>query len=338
MRFLVTGHTGFKGSWLAMLLASQGHEIYGFSLEGGNDSLYKEARVSELIENEMFGDIRNSNLLSRYVDFCSPEIIIHLAAQSLVLESFNDPVFTFETNVQGTLNVLSSTHQSKSVKACLIVTSDKVYKPQIEKVKFNENDCLGGIDPYSASKSMADLLTQAWVNGYSDSRIVIARAGNVIGGGDNAKDRLIPELINAIENGSVPKLRYLEAVRPWQHVLDCLSGYLALVNKVLLGEATGAWNFGPDNSDFQSVKQLVNKLYGAWGLESPEFKSITPPNHYENPFLGLDSSKANDKLGWNCQYNFSESVEKTVEWHKAKIAQMDMQEFSKNQIRDFLKA
>jgi CDP-glucose 4,6-dehydratase len=336
MRFLITGHTGFKGSWLTMMLAIQGHEVYGFSLEGGNSSLYFDARVSEMMKGEKFGDIRDPHILSQYIKFCAPEVIIHFAAQSLVLESFRNPVFTFETNVQGTLNVLGSIEESTNLKACLIITSDKVYRPRVERVSFNENDSLGGVDPYSASKSMADILTQAWINCYPRSPIVIARAGNVIGGGDQARDRLIPELVRSIEKGLVPDIRHLGAIRPWQHVLDCLNGYLTLVAKVLDDNASGAWNFGPESSELHSVSQLVSKFYEIWGVELPLMLPAVEHTFYENQFLSLDSSKAKSQLDWNCRYDFNNSVVKTVNWYKVKTTGTDMQEFSISQVNEFL--
>jgi CDP-glucose 4,6-dehydratase len=233
MHYLISGHTGFKGAWLVMLLKSRGHEVSGFSLDPLKGSLFAEAKVAKLLLGDYRQDIRDFNGTLKVFKQTQPDVFIHMAAQPLVLESYKHPVDTFEINVNGTLNVLRAAQEVKSLKGQLIITTDKVYKNEGLKKAFKESDALGGDDPYSASKAMADILTQSWMNSFPKIPTAIGRAGNVIGGGDASPDRLIPDIIKNLKVGQAPQIRHPEYVRPWQHVLDCLNGYLFVIEHLL---------------------------------------------------------------------------------------------------------
>ena len=224
MHFLITGHTGFKGAWLSMLLHARGHTVSGISLQPETNSLFIQANVQKFLERDIRCDINESSKLTSYFNETKPDVVIHLAAQALVRESYNNPITTFETNVMGTLNVMKASQQLRDLKGQLIVTTDKVYKNMNKTSGYVESEALGGQDPYSASKAMADIAAQSWLSSFDNPPTAIARAGNVIGGGDICADRLIPDLIQSYSNGSKPKLRAPNSIRPWQHVLDCLNG------------------------------------------------------------------------------------------------------------------
>ena len=316
MHYLITGHTGFKGSWLSLMLQMQGHTVSGISLDPQEKSLFNQADLVKIFENDMRIDIRNRKKFTKMVEEIDPEVIIHLAAQPLVLESYKFPVETFETNVIGTLNVLESTKQLKKLKATLIITTDKVYKNHDHLRGYVESDELGGDDPYSASKAAADLATQSWIKSFATSPMAIARAGNVIGGGDWARDRIIPDLVYAYSSGKRPTLRYPNAIRPWQHVLDCLNGYLTLVNSQLNDQRTGEWNFGPNLEQKHSVLELVTTFADAWGKEiTPGWETSGIEHSHESGYLLLDSSKARKELNWNDKLSFADSVDWTVSWY-----------------------
>ncbi|MFZ4497882.1 MAG: CDP-glucose 4,6-dehydratase, partial [Candidatus Nanopelagicales bacterium] len=230
MHYLVTGHTGFKGAWMTMWLTSQGHQVSGLALDPEPGALFETAKLHPLLAHDIRADIRDSANVMDALRVTAPDVVIHLAAQPLVRESYLNPRWTFETNVMGTMNVLEAVQQTPSVKTQLIITTDKVYRNVNQVAGYVEPDPLGGDDPYSASKAMADLLTHSWVTSFGGPPTAVARAGNVIGGGDVCKDRLIPDVIAALASGKAPVLRYPNAVRPWQHVLDCINGYLMLVD------------------------------------------------------------------------------------------------------------
>ena len=245
MKYLVTGHTGFKGSWLVAKLKIEGHEVFGISLNPPKKSHFNLAQINQYMDRDIRVDIRDLEFLEKIVMELNPEVVVHLAAQSLVLESYRNPINTYETNINGTLNILKSCSNIDGLKAVAIVTSDKVYKSSPKK-SFVETDPLGGDDPYSSSKAAADLLTQAWRTSFGKVPISIARAGNVIGGGDWSKNRIIPDLVNSLKGNKEFLLRYPHSVRPWQHVLDCLNGYQMLVQQQINSGLQGEWNFGPD--------------------------------------------------------------------------------------------
>jgi CDP-glucose 4,6-dehydratase len=262
-----------------------------------------------------------------------PDVIIHMAAQPLVLESYKNPRFTYETNVNGTLNILEAISQSDSVKASVIITTDKVYRNTSRIEGYREDERLGGDDPYSSSKAMADILTQSWVKSFPGSPIAIARAGNVIGGGDVSPNRLIPDVIAACEANESVVLRYPNAVRPWQHVLDCLNGYLCLVENLLAGQGLGAWNFGPGSESFVTVGKVVDQTQEYLGA-SPTWIHA-PSDLHEASLLALDSSKAQAELKWANVLKYPESIKWTTDWYKAVARGDSALDVTGSQIRDF---
>lgn len=295
----------------------QGHTVSGISLDPQEKSLFNQAMLSEIFENDLRIDIRDKHHLISAITKIDPEVIIHLAAQPLVRESYKYPIETFETNVIGTLNVLETTKQLSNLKASLIITTDKVYKNYNHLRGYVETDELGGNDPYSASKAAADIAAQSWIGSFASSSIAIARAGNVIGGGDWASDRIIPDLVGAYSSGRLPTLRYPEAIRPWQHVLDCLSGYLKLIDRQLTDGISGIWNFGPRLQEKYSVADLVSSFAKIWGVDTkPAWILDSAKRPYEAGILLLDSSKARSSLNWKDELNFEETVRWTVNWYK----------------------
>ncbi len=267
MHFLITGHTGFKGAWLSLILQQRGHLVSGISLPSEVGSLFERAKIGKHLENDIYCDIRDLTKLTTSFKKINPDVVIHLAAQALVRESYRNPIVTFETNVTGTLNVLQASQQIGQLKAQLIVTTDKVYKNISKSSGYVETEALGGQDPYSASKAMADIATQSWLSSFENAPTAIARAGNVLGGGDVCADRLITDLIHSYSSGITPKLRAPNSVRPWQHVLDCLNGYLTLVDAVVENKADGAWNFGPDENQSKTVADVANIAAEVWGVK-----------------------------------------------------------------------
>jgi CDP-glucose 4,6-dehydratase len=337
MHYLITGHTGFKGSWLSLMLQMQGHAVSGISLDPLEKSLFNQANLGKIFENDLSIDIRNTKELTQAIEKIKPEVIIHLAAQPLVRESYKDPIGTFETNVIGTLNVLEATKRLSNLKATLIITTDKVYKNHNHLRGYVETDELGGDDPYSASKAAADIATQSWVKSFATTPMAVARAGNVIGGGDWAADRIIPDLVNAYSSNQLPTLRYPDAIRPWQHVLDCLNGYQKLISKMLSDGISGEWNFGPSLHEKHSVVQLVETFAKSWGVAGKEqawkLEQIAQP--HEAGYLLLDSSKARLKLGWEDKFDFGSSINLTASWFKQSQTQKPL-EITVNQIKEYL--
>ena len=334
MHFLITGHTGFKGAWLTLILRERGHLVSGISLPPEAGSLFERANVGKFLENDIHCDIRHLKNLTSHFERINPDVVIHLAAQPLVRESYKNPIETFETNVMGTVNVLKASQQLKQLKAQLIVTTDKVYKNIIKSSGFVETEPLGGQDPYSASKAMADIATQSWLSSFENSPSAIARAGNVLGGGDVCADRLIPDLINSYSTGITPKLRAPNSVRPWQHVLDCLNGYLMLVNAVIEKNVDGAWNFGPDEDQSKTVAEVADIAAKVWGVEKAWENDLGQHPH-EASTLILNSNKARTELGWSDKLSFEETVEWTTSWYKNVDAGMDPLEETLKNIRVF---
>lgn len=334
MRFLITGHTGFKGAWLAAMLKEQGHELVGISLPPLEKSLYKEADLADLFEKEYFLDIRDGSALKSAIQDSDVEVAIHLAAQPLVRESYRTPIETYQTNVIGTLNFLDSI-KGADIRAALIITSDKVYKNKNLLRGYSESDELGGHDPYSSSKAAADLATQSWVLSYESKNVAIARAGNVIGGGDWAADRLIPDLVSSFANGLPAVIRYPNAIRPWQHVLDCLSGYLALVEAMLSSGVGGEWNFGPEINTDTKVSKVADLAARYWGgLASWELDAN--PQFHEAGFLLLDSSKAREVLDWQDKLEFESAIKWTIDFYKETSSGSDPQSVLFKQVRSYL--
>jgi len=315
MHFLVTGHTGFKGAWLTLLLKERGHQVSGFSDRSEPGSLYESAKLSKFLDFDLRGDVRNLELLENAYSKTHPDFVIHMAAQSLVIKSYLEPIVTFETNVLGTLNVLKASQTRNELKGQLIITTDKVYLNTGKIDGYIETDPLGGYDPYSASKAMADIGTQSWISSFENAPTAIARAGNVIGGGDICADRLIPDLINSYVLNLTPKLRNPNSIRPWQHVLDCLNGYLMLVDRVIQGDVNGAWNFGPVESNPKTVADVANIASTVWGVKKGW--EIDLANHpHEAPALTLNSNKARRELNWSDKLSFEESIKWTTSWYR----------------------
>lgn len=326
-RVLITGHTGFKGGWLALLLHALGAEVHGFSGPPPSDpSLYALVGLGELI-GEHRGDIRDSEALRAAIAQARPEVVFHLAAQPLVRRSYLDPAETFEANVLGTINVIAAAQEVAGVRVMLCVTSDKCYAPpspaalQAGFAGHREGDPLGGEDPYSASKAAAELV----VHGYraalraqgSPLRLASARAGNVIGGGDFGAERLVPDVMRAALAGEAVLLRSPAAVRPWQHVLCPLSGYLLLARRLYAEQRLeGAWNFGPERAEALPVRQLVARIASLWpgGVRVVEAGGEGPP---ESELLLLDSARARRELGWRPPLSLAEGLQATVDWHRA---------------------
>lgn len=335
MRVLITGHTGFKGAWLSLLLASRGHEVVGIALDPLPGGIYEGARIAEAVHQDLRLDIRDADRLRSAFVHAMPDIVVHLAAQPLVRESYLDPRTTFETNVIGTMNVLEAVGQTPSIRAVLIVTTDKVYRNTGRTTGYVEDDALGGDDPYSASKAMADILTQSWAKSFPGPSLAIARAGNVIGGGDVSPDRLLVDLIRGFEVGRVVEIRYPDAVRPWQHVLDCLSGYLTIVSALLRGEGRGAWNIGPDASGLHTVAEVASAAAEMWGSGASWLEERGGHPH-EAELLVLDSSKARTTLGWRNGLPFPESLAWTIEWQQSVADGTDARRISTDQLHRFV--
>ncbi len=333
MRILITGHTGFKGSWLALMLKEFGHEVHGIALNPLKNGIFEQSNVVTVCKSDYRIDIRDKESLNKAFIDVQPEIVLHLAAQPLVLTSYNQVFDTYSTNVSGTLNVLDSSTLSKSLKGILVVTTDKVYRNNEEQNAFSEDDPLGGQDPYSSSRALADLLTQEWASQNSNVPVGIARAGNVIGGGDVSPNRLIPDLVKALEEKISPSIRSPKSVRPWQHVMDCLSGYIALMDYVAKGDS-GIFNFGPEDGDFHTVEEVANHVVKSYG--GPNWTQAQSVGGKESKFLTLNSHKANSILNWRNKWTFEESLNLTIEWQKASFAKEDMYQFSLKQVKAHL--
>ena len=332
--YLVTGHTGFKGSWLTMLLAEQGHDVSGIALDPEEESLFNKADVSQYLQSDIRCDIRNRDQLVDTFQKIQPDYVIHLAAQALVLEGYRKPIETYETNVLGTLNVLVATEQTDSVKAQLIVTTDKVYRNDGRKKPYVETDPLGGNDPYSASKAAADILAQERLRRPEAKPGAIARAGNVIGAGEYSKNRLIPDIIRAVREEVPLVIRSPDAIRPWQHVLDCLAGYLSLLHAVERSGEVEAWNFGPLTQDAVPVRRVIESAKRNAGLSLPRIE-IVAPQLPESAYLSLDSTKARDLLGWREKVDFDSSVTWALSELDSPSSAM-LEKTVRSQIKEFL--
>ncbi len=343
-KVLLTGHTGFKGSWMSLWLQELGATVVGYSNSiPTNPSLFKVANVEEDMKS-IVADVRDLNKLKEEISNFEPEIVIHMAAQSLVQGSYDDPVETFSTNVMGTVNLFEAIRTSQSTKVVINVTSDKCYEEKELDRGFKETDPLGGYDPYSSSKGCSELITSAYRNSFfkknnnSDIALASVRAGNVIGGGDWAKDRLIPDIMRGILKNEVIRIRNPNFVRHWQHVLDPLNGYMILAEKLWEnGEKFAeSWNFGHIENNEKPVSWILEKFNQLWNngikweLDNKEF------NH-ENKFLKLDSSKSNTKLGWIPKIDLEVTIELIVEWYTKFKKGENMKEISKEQIKFFSK-
>ena len=340
-RVFLTGHTGFKGMWLSLLLLRAGAEVTGFSLDaptkGGAQALSRLGILKEM--RDVRGDVRDLAALRRTFDEADPEIVFHLAAQPIVRESYRRPVDTFAANVMGTVNLLECVRASDTVHSVLVVTTDKVYENKEWAWGYRENEPLMGYDPYSASKSCAELTAYSYRQSFfADGavRLSTARAGNVIGGGDFAPDRIIPDCIRAAVRGQVIDIRNPHSTRPYQHVLEPLSVYLTIAARQAADASlVGAWNVGPDDADCVTTGELANIFCRTWG-EGAHWQTHADNGPHEAHFLKLDCSKIKSELGWKPRWHIADAVEKTVEWAKAWENGADMRMVTEEQIGSFL--
>lgn len=344
-RVFVTGHTGFKGSWLCLWLQSMGAEVTGFALPPPTDpSLYEAAAVAHNMHSHL-GDIRQGDELARVLAESRPDVVFHLAAQPLVRHSYTHPVETYSTNVMGTVNLLEAVRQAPSVHSVVIVTSDKCYENREWPWGYREIDPMGGYDPYSNSKGCAELVVSAYRSSYfnpanyQEHRVALAsaRAGNVIGGGDWAADRLVPDIIRAVSAGRPVRIRNPHAIRPWQHVLEPLSGYLLLAQR-LYEQGTAfaqGWNFGPADDDAQPVSWIVKHVTTLWG-DGARWELEGGEHVHEANYLRLDCSKARAELQWQPKWRLGQALERTVEWYRANGSGADMRQISLSQIEAYL--
>ena len=334
-KVLITGHTGFKGSWLSLWLQTKGVNTVGYSLPPPTKpSLFEIANISEGMVS-IKGDVRDLDHLKAVIAEHTPEIVIHMAAQSLVRYSYSNPIETYSTNVMGTANVLEAIRQTDSVKVVLIITSDKCYENREWLWGYRENDPMGGHDPYSSSKGCAELVTSAYRSSYFSKKdcqtksvaLASARAGNVIGGGDWAPDRLIPDIMKGIMEDRPVVIRYPNAIRPWQHVFEPLRGYLTLTEMLWQqgGDFAGAWNFGPNNVDARPVSWIADHLTKLWG-DGAIWESDSIHHPHEATYLKLDCSKVKSLLGWLPALDLTTTLQWIVEWYRAYRQEKDMRQ------------
>lgn len=321
-RVLLTGHTGFKGAWLAIWLARLGAQVTALALEpASHPNLFSLARVPELCDSRI-GDIRHAAPLAAAIQASQPEVVLHLAAQALVRTSYRDPLDTFSSNVMGTAKVLDALRGVQSVRVAVVVTTDKVYRNRERPQPYREDDALGGHDPYSASKAAAEIVAACYRDSYLAAQgvaLATARAGNVIGGGDWSEDRLIPDAVRAWQAGSVLQVRRPQAVRPWQHVLEPLAGYLRLAERLWSDAAlAGAYNFGPETRDASSVGQVLDLARAAFGRGEVQFGDGREGPH-EAAWLALDAARARQTLGVQPRWALADAVARTMQWYAAQV-------------------
>lgn len=343
-RVIVTGHTGFKGAWLSLWLNAIGASVMGYALEpptvpSAFEAVHLDAHIDSCV-----GDIRDFDHLLRVLSEFQPHVVFHLAAQPLVRPSYAEPRMTYETNVMGTINLLEGVRQTPSVKAVVVVTSDKCYQNQEWDYAYRENDPLGGRDPYSSSKGCSEIVTAAYRSSFflapGAPVVASARAGNVVGGGDWALDRLLPDCVRALQSSQVIRIRNPKAVRPWQHVLEPLAGYLTLASEALGGNRglAGAWNFGPRPQDHITVGDMVSRVIDTWGAGEWASEQQTSGPSHEARLLRLDCTKATNLLGWHPVYDIGETLDATVKWYKRFYdGQTDMYSYSIQDILRFVR-
>ena len=339
-RVFLTGHTGFKGSWLSLWLVSLGASVKGYALNPNTTpSLFNEAKVDRVIDSQI-GDIRDQEALHESMTTFSPDVLIHMAAQPLVRYSYDAPIETYEVNVIGTAKVLEVARNCAKLKAIVNITTDKCYENDERSQGYKENDPMGGHDPYSSSKGCSELVTSAYRRSFLQEQgvgLASARAGNVIGGGDWADDRLIPDILRSFEKNKPVIIRNPKATRPWQHVLEPLSGYLVLAQKLYKDQKEYAegWNFGPNEQDVKPVDWILNKMIVSWPNSS--WKLDESSNPHEAGFLKLDISKSKSKLDWNPVWELSHTLEKIISWHKAWLNKENMQIVCLTEIKIYMK-
>lgn len=348
-KIFVTGHTGFKGSWLCLWLSLLGAKVTGYAIEPQTEpSLFQLAKVKQLIAS-VNGDAQDLNYFKRSMLKAKPDIVIHLlSAQPNIRRSYALPVEYYSTNVMGTVNLFEAVRACKSVRAVINIATDKVYQNTGKKAGYRENDPLGGYDPYSSSKACAELVTSAYRSSYFNPKeykthqvaVASARAGNVIGGGDFTPNRLIPDFVRTIMNGEKIFIRNPHAVRPWQHVLEALNGYIILAQKLCEDgpQYADAWNFGPDDKDAKPVEWIVKKICAEWGDDASYEIEQSKNQPFEVSYLKIDTSKTKSKLGWKSKWDIERAIINVIEWTKAFIDGKDIREICLKQIRDHMRS
>ncbi|MBD3812301.1 MAG: CDP-glucose 4,6-dehydratase [Betaproteobacteria bacterium] len=338
-RVFLTGHTGFKGGWLALWLADMGAEVHGYALPSPTEpNIFTVANLRDRLAGSTLADIRDPAALVQAMQVAQPDIVLHLAAQPLVRYSYVAPVETYAVNVMGTVNLLEAVRQTSSVKAVVNVTTDKCYENREWVWPYRENEAMGGFDPYSSSKACSELVTAAYRRSFLDSggvHVASARAGNVIGGGDWAHDRLVPDFLRALDSGATLIIRSPLSTRPWQHVLEPLSGYLMLAEKLFTeGQCFAeAWNFGPEETDARPVQWIVEYLCSQ--VPGATWQCDASPQPHEANMLKLDSSKAKARLGWRPRWSLQTGLGMTLAWHQAWKQGADMAAVSVQQIHEY---
>ncbi|WP_291571669.1 CDP-glucose 4,6-dehydratase [Clostridium sp. UBA4548] len=342
-RVLITGSTGFKGCWLSLWLNKLGADVIGYSLQPpSNPNMFETIKLKQKI-TYIYGNILDMDKLMNNFEKYEPEVVFHLAAQPLVRKSYDEPFETFNTNVMGTVNVFNAVRNSKSVKVVVNVTSDKCYENKEWNWGYRENESMGGHDPYSCSKGCAELITNSFRKSYFTEQniyLASARAGNVIGGGDWAEDRLIPDIVRCLVNNQNPVIRNPYSIRPWQHVLEPLGAYMLIAEKMWEHghKYAEGWNFGPENESTVTVAEVANQLMTLWGMDEGIILNIdTQKKLHEAQFLKLDCSKARYKLGWSPKLTIKETLDWTMKWYKAFEDEVDMYRFSLSQIENYEK-
>lgn len=341
-KVFVTGHTGFKGAWLSFLLNRLGCQVSGYALESHTaPNLFNLLHADEFV-NSHIADIRNFDALKNVLLKIQPDIIVHMAAQSLVRTSYKSPRLTYETNVMGTVNLLEAARAVDKTKVILNVTTDKCYENKEWDRAYHENDPLGGHDPYSSSKASSELVSASYRRSFfetkeNDIKLATARSGNIIGGGDWSVDRLIPDFIRSKQTDGKMVIRNKNATRPWQYILDSLFGYLLLIEK-LYNEGSSyaeSWNFGPDEKNHKSVGWIVNHMSEKWG-DTADMVIDKNENVHESKFLKLNSEKAKSRLGWSNAYSLEKSLDSTVDWYKRYFNNENPRKICEAQINEFL--
>jgi len=343
-KVFLTGHTGFKGSWFCIFLNLLGAKVRGYSLKPDQKyNLFNLAKIHKLIYSSIIGDIRNYNKLKKSIIEFSPDFIVHMAAQPLVRNSYVNPKYTYEVNTLGTVNVLNILNELNFIKAALIITTDKVYSNDNKKNYYKENDSLGGFDPYSNSKSCAELAVNSYNHSFFKKKnifVATARAGNVIGGGGFSTDRILPDYFRSLSKNKRLTLRAPNSIRPWQHVIDPLYGYILLLTKLYKKQkfVENSWNFGPNKSNNQSVNQIINLINKKFDYRVKVIKKKhSSKKYYESKVLMLNSKKSKKLLNWKTKYDLKESIKLIYLWHKEFLAKKNILKISEKQIIDYFK-